>query len=293
MSFWGAVGTVTGSKYLLETDRARILVDCGVFQGLKELRERNWEDPPFSPTTIDAVVLTHAHTDHIGYLPRLVRLGFRGPIYCSRATAMLAEIVLSDSAKLMLEEANWRNEQGLTTHAPAEPLFTDEDVKRTVKLFRPQRPDTEAFGVADGIYARWRTTGHLLGARQILLEIDNAGTHGERRSILFSGDLGRFAQPVLFDPAPPFTCDYLLVESTYGDRRHPEADPRDELAAVILDAQKNDRTVLIPAFAMGRTQDLLYDIRELEDDGKIPVLPVRADSPMGGASVGPTTPSTS
>ena len=284
LSFWGAVGTVTGSKYLLETDRARVLVDCGIFQGLKELREKNWEDPPFSPSTIDAVVLTHAHTDHIGYLPRLVKLGFRGPIFCSRATAMLAEIVLSDSAKLMLEEANWRNEQEITSHAPAEPLFTEEDVKRTVKLFRPQRPDAESFGVVDGIYARWRPTGHLLGARQILLEIDNAGTHGEKRSILFSGDLGRFAQPVLPDPEEPFPCDYLLVESTYGDRRHPETDPRDELAAVILDAKANDRTVLIPAFAMGRTQDLLYDIRELEDDGKIPVLPVRADSPMGAAA---------
>jgi metallo-beta-lactamase family protein len=273
LSFYGAAGTVTGSKYLLETDRARILVDCGMFQGTPEQRERNWEDPPFSPKTIDAVVLTHAHTDHVGYLPRLVALGFRGPIYCTRATAQLAEIVLADSAKLMREEADFRNKKGITRHSPARPLFGEEDVKRTVQLFVPQPGD--AFPVAAGIRARWRPVGHLLGARQVLLEVDGAGR------ILFSGDLGRALQPTLTDPEAPFECDYMLVESTYGDRRHPEADPRDVLAKILTEAHENGSTVLIPAFAMGRTQDLLYDIRQMEDDQQIPILPVRADSPMG------------
>ncbi len=278
LSFWGAAGTVTGSKYLLETDHARILIDCGMFQGTPEQRERNWEDPAFSVKNIDAVVLTHAHSDHVGYLPRLVALGFRGPIYCTRATMQLAEIVLTDSAKLMREETDFRNKTGATRHSPARPLFNEEDVKRTGQLFVPQESDS--FPVAAGIRARWRPTGHLLGARQILLEIDGAGADGSSRTVLFSGDLGRTMQPTLPDPAPPFEADYLLVESTYGDRRHTSEDPLDALARILIDAHANGRTVLIPAFAMGRTQDLLYDIRTLEDEQRVPILPVRADSPM-------------
>jgi metallo-beta-lactamase family protein len=243
-----------------------------MFQGTPEQRERNWEDPPFSVKGIDAVVLTHAHTDHVGYLPRLVALGFRGPIYCTRATAQLAEIVLADSAKLMREESDWRNKQGISRHQPAKPLFTEDDVKRTGSLLVPQPADS--FAVAAGIRARWRPVGHLLGARQVLLEVEGTGR------ILFSGDLGRFGQPTIPDPEPPFECDYLLVESTYGDRRHPEGNPLDRLAEVLIDAHENGRTVLIPAFAMGRTQDLLYDIRSLEDEQRIPILPIRADSPM-------------
>lgn len=276
LSFYGAAGTVTGSKYLLETDRARILVDCGMFQGTPEQRERNWEDPSFSPRTIDAVVLTHAHTDHIGYLPRLVAQGFRGPIYCTRATAQLGEIVLADSAKLMKEEADWRNKQGITRHTPAKPLFNEEDARRTIQLFVPQ-PGNE-FSVAAGIKARWRPVGHLLGARQILLEVEGTGR------ILFSGDLGRHNQPTIPDPEPPFECDYLLVESTYGDRLHPKGDPLEQLAAILTNAHEFGRTVLIPAFAMGRTQDLLFDIRTLEEEQRIPILPVRADSPMAKAA---------
>lgn len=280
LSFWGAVGTVTGSKYLLETGRSRVLIDCGLFQGLKELRDRNWADPPFDPRRLDAVVLTHAHLDHIGYLPRLVANGFKGRIYCTRATASVGAIILEDSARLLEEEAEWRNKKGLTRHDPALPLYTDRDVQRTLELLHPVRPQDEPVEVAPGIRAQFAKVGHLLGARMVRLEVEGGKADGTSLRILFSGDVGRRYQPILPDPEPPLECDCLLVESTYGNRRHPEGDPANELAALVLEAHARNAPVLIPAFAVGRTQDLLYHLRALEDAARIPALPVRVDSPM-------------
>lgn len=280
LTFWGGVGTVTGSKYLIETKQSKVLIDCGLFQGLKELRDRNWQTPPFDPASIDAVVLTHAHTDHVGYLPALVKNGFKGEVYCTRATAELARIILEDSAELQEEEADWRNKKGLTEHHPALPLYDRNDVRRTIKLFRPQKPGPEGFSVTGDIRVQWWPAGHMLGARSLRVEVSGAGAHGETRSILFSGDVGRWNQPVLPDPVTPPPADYVLVESTYGDRRHEDEDPRLALAEVIRDAHERGAPVLIPAFSVGRTQDILYHIRELEDAGEIPIVPVRADSPM-------------
>jgi metallo-beta-lactamase family protein len=284
LSFWGGVGTVTGSKYLIETEHASVLVDCGLFQGHRELRERNWEDPPFSPSALDAVLITHAHVDHTAYLPRLVRLGFRGPVYCSRGTADLLKILLPDSARLQEEEAEYRNRKGLTRHQPALPLYTEEDARAALELLRPQPNAGEAREVAPGVRAGFRVAGHILGSSLVLVEVEGAGADGAGRRVLFSGDLGHYDQPIIRDPEPPPTCDYMLVESTYGDRLHAPEDPKDELARIINETSGRGGTLLIPAFAIGRTQEIVYLIRELEDEGRVPVLPVRVDSPMAAAA---------
>src|SRR5215216_787133 len=256
ISFWGGVGTVTGSKYLVESGGSRVLVDCGLFQGLRELRERNWEDPPFDPRHIDAVVITHAHVDHTAYLPRLVRLGFKGPVFCSRGTADLLKLLLPDSARLQEEEAEYRNRKGLTRHEPALPLYTEGDARAALKLIRTCPNTGEA----------------------------TEGAQGKGRRVLFSGDLGHYDQPIIRDPVAPPRCDYMLVESTYGDRLHDPEDPKVALARVVNEAAGRGGPLLIPAFAVGRTQELLYHLRELEDEGRIPVLPVRVDSPMAAAA---------
>jgi metallo-beta-lactamase family protein len=284
LSFWGGVGTVTGSKYLIETEHASVLVDCGLFQGHRELRERNWEDPPFSPSALDAVLITHAHVDHTAYLPRLVRLGFRGPVYCSRGTADLLKILLPDSARLQEEEAEYRNRKGLTRHQPALPLYTEEDARAALELLRPQPNAGEAREVAPGVRAGFRVAGHILGSSLVLVEVEGAGDDRAGRKVLFSGDLGHYDQPIIRDPEPPPTCDYMLVESTYGDRLHAPEDPKDELARIINETSGRGGTLLIPAFAIGRTQEIVYLIRELEDEGRVPVLPVRVDSPMAAAA---------
>jgi metallo-beta-lactamase family protein len=284
LSFWGGVGTVTGSKYLIETGAASVLVDCGLFQGLKELRERNWEDPPFSPSALDAVLITHAHVDHTAYLPRLVRLGFNGPVYCSRGTADLLKILLPDSARIQEEDAEYRNRKGLTSHQPALPLYTEEDARAALELLRPQTNTGEAREVAQGVRAGFRVAGHILGSSLVLVEIDGAGADKTGRKVLFSGDLGHYDQPIIRDPEPPPACDYMLVESTYGDRLHAPEDPKDELARVVNETAGRGGTLLVPAFAVGRTQEIVYLIRELEDEGRIPVLPVRVDSPMAAAA---------
>ena len=261
-----------------------MLVDCGLFQGLKELRERNWLEPPFRPGSINAVLITHAHIDHTGYLPRLVQQGFRGPVYCSRGTADLLKILLPDSGRLQEEDADYRNRHKLTKHTPALPLYTEKDAFAALQLLEPVPNTGEAIEVAPGIRAGFRIAGHILGSSLVLLELDHALADGQGRRILFSGDLGHYDQPIIHDPVPPPACDYLLVESTYGDRLHDPEDPKVALARIINDAAERDAPVLIPAFAVGRTQEILYLIRELEDEKTIPVLPVTVDSPMAAAA---------
>jgi metallo-beta-lactamase family protein len=284
ISFWGGVGTVTGSKYLVEADRGRVLVDCGMFQGLKELRERNWQPPPFDPQSLDAVLITHAHIDHTGYLPRLVAQGFSNPVYCSRGTSDLLKILLPDAGRIQEEDAEYRNRHNLTKHQPALPLYTEEDAYQALKLIEPLPNDGSAVDVAAGIRAGFRIAGHILGSSLVLVEVEGAGDDGAGRRILFSGDLGHYDQPIIHDPARPPACDYLLVESTYGDRLHDTEKPADALARIINDAAERRAPVLIPAFAIGRTQELIYLIRELEEDKRIPILPVRVDSPMAAAA---------
>jgi len=284
LSFWGGVGTVTGSKYLIETEGARVLVDCGMFQGLKELRERNWQEPPFDPRSVNAILITHAHIDHTGYLPRLVRQGFTGPVYCSRGTADLLKILLPDSGRLQEEDADFRNRHNLTKHKPALPLYTEKDAFASLELLEPVANTGEPIQVAPGIRAGFRIAGHILGSSLVLLELDQAGADGRGRRVLFSGDLGHYDQPIIRDPVAPPACDYLLVESTYGDRLHDPEDPKIALARIIKDAAERNAPVLIPAFAVGRTQEIVYLIRELEDEKAVPVLPVSVDSPMAAAT---------
>lgn len=278
ISFYGGVGSVTGSKYLLESGGKKILVDCGLFQGLRELRERNWQPLPFNPKALDAIVITHAHIDHTGYLPRVVRLGFDGPVFTSRATNDLLKILLPDSARLQEEEAAYRNRKGLTSHKPALPLYEEEDAEAALKLIRPVPNDGEPVEVCRGFSAAFNVAGHILGASLVLIEM-GADPEAPLR-FLFSGDLGHYDQPILRDPAPPPDCDYLMVESTYGNRLHSDEDTGEQLAEIIRSAASRKAQVLIPAFAVGRTQEILYLLRELEDENRIPVLPVTVDSPM-------------
>jgi len=284
LSFWGGVGTVTGSKYLIETGQARVLVDCGMFQGLKELRERNWQAPPFDPRAIDSILITHAHIDHTGYLPRVVSQGFHGRIYCSRGTADLLKILLPDAGRLQEEDADYRNRHKLTKHTPALPLYTEADAKRTLQLIEPVDNIGNVIRVAKGVEAAFHIAGHILGSSLVLVSVEGAGDDQSGRTILFSGDLGHYDQPIIKDPVSPPLCDYLLCESTYGDRLHDRKDPKDELARIINDAVSRNAPVLIPAFAVGRTQELIYLIRELEEEKRIPIIPVVVDSPMAAAA---------
>ena len=284
ISFWGGVGTVTGSKFLIQTDGARVLVDCGMFQGLKELRERNWQAPPFDPKSIDAVLITHAHIDHTGYLPRLVAQGFSGPIYCSRGTLDLLKILLPDAGRLQEEDADYRNRHNLTKHTPALPLYTEADADRTLLLLQAVDNTGKPFDVVKGVTAEFRIAGHILGSSLVLVNVAGAGEDFAGRRILFSGDLGHYDQPIIKDPVSPPACDYLLCESTYGDRLHDAHQPKAELARIINDAARRNAPVLIPAFAVGRTQEIIYLIRELEEEKLIPILPVTVDSPMAAAA---------
>lgn len=284
LSFWGAAGTVTGSKYLIESDRASVLIDCGLFQGVKLLRERNWQEPPFRAASLNAVIITHAHIDHTGYLPRLVRHGFRGPVYCSRGTADLMKILLPDSARLQEEEADYRNRHGVTKHNPALPLYTEEDANAALKLLQVVPNDGAVAPIVKGVTAEFRIAGHILGSSQVLVHVKGAGADDESRSVLFSGDLGKYDQPIIRDPVAPPACDYLLIESTYGDRLHDPEEPKVALERIIRKAAATNSVVLIPAFAVGRAQEIIYLIRELEDEKRIPVIPVCVDSPMAAAA---------
>ena len=273
LTFLGAAGgTVTGSKHLLEHGATRLLLDCGLFQGLKELRARNWAPPPLDPEALDAVLLSHAHVDHSGYLPRLVKDGFDGPVYCTEGTAALLEIMLPDAAHLQEEEAAFANRHRTSPHDPALPLFTAQDAERVLRQVRRVRFNT-AFAPVPGVEARFTPAGHILGAAVVHCAL------GGRR-VVFSGDLGRYGVPIMVDPAPVADADVLLVESTYGDRVHGETDPAAELARSVRRAVARRGWLLIPAFAVGRAQQVLYDLRRLEEAGEIPSRPVYLDSPM-------------
>ncbi|MFZ1699983.1 MAG: MBL fold metallo-hydrolase [Pyrinomonadaceae bacterium] len=278
ISFYGGVGTVTGSKYLLEHNGKRVLVDCGLFQGHRELRERNWQDPPFAAHEIDAVIITHAHIDHTGYLPRLVKLGFTGPVFTSKATADLLKILLPDSGRLQEEEAEYRNRHNLTRHSPALPLYDEDDAKAALDLIQTFSNDGQAHSIADGFRASFLVAGHIMGASLVFVEMLRSGDDPIR--FLFSGDLGHYDQPIVKDPALPPACDYLMCESTYGNRLHGEVDSATQMARIINEAAERNGPILIPAFAVGRTQEVIYLIRELEEAKRIPVLPVMVDSPM-------------
>lgn len=270
ITFAGGAGGVTGSKYLVDAG-ARVLLDCGLFQGLKELRLRNWAAPPFNPQSLDAVLLSHAHLDHSGALPLIVKQGFRGRIYCSAATRQLAELLLMDSAWLQEEDAARANRYGYSKHHPALPLYDREDVGRTMELFRTAAFDRD-FDVARNMTARFRRTGHILGAASVDLRIRDS-------HLVFSGDLGRWNRPILHDPELVPEADVLLVESTYGDRRHAK-DPEKQLEHVITETAHRGGTVVIPSFAVGRAQELIWTIRKLEDEGRLPLIAVYLDSPM-------------
>ncbi len=272
--FLGAAGTVTGSKHLVTFGERRVLLDCGLFQGLKELRARNWAAPPIPPGELDAIVLSHAHIDHTGALPLFVRRGFHGPVYCTSATADLARVLLPDSAHLQEEEAERANRRGYSKHKPALPLYTVEDAEAALKLLRTKRFGDE-FQVADGIRATYRRAGHILGSASIDLRLGDAGA----RRLAFSGYIGRWNRPILRDPEPIEDADVLLLESTYGDRLHPP-DPAKELADVVNGAVKRGGALLVPAFAVGRAQELLWMLRHLEEERRIPQLPIFLDSPM-------------
>ena len=276
LTFLGAAGTVTGSRFLVEGGGGRVLVDAGLFQGLAELRKRNWEEPDFDPASLAAVVLTHAHLDHCGYLPKLVRDGFTGRIVTTGDTAELAAIVLRDSAHLQEEDAAYANTHGFSKHRPALPLYDAGDVERTLRLLQPIGYD-EPTRLAPGLAATLRPAGHILGSATAVVAVD-----GSR--VLFSGDLGRPHHPLLLPPADPPAVDTVVVESTYGDRTHPPPDD-DVLAGAVRRTVKRGGSVLIPAFAVDRTELVLLELDRLRRAGRIPEVPVYVDSPMALAAL--------
>lgn len=276
LTFLGATGTVTGSRFLLEVDGNRLLIDCGLFQGLKKNRLRNWEPFPISPAEIDRVFLTHAHIDHSGYLPRLSNQGFKGKIHCTHATYDLCEILLRDSGHLQEEDANWANKRGFSKHRPALPLYTVEDAEKALSHFEPYHYGEDIF-LSESLRVKFKDAGHILGSSFVDVK---SMQEGSPKRIVFSGDLGRPSRPILRDPVQPFEVDYLILESTYGNRLHHNETPERDLAAVVNASVDRGGVLVIPSFAVGRTQQLLYTLRELEEDKEIPSLPVYVDSPM-------------
>lgn len=273
LSFLGAAGTVTGSKYLLESDGHRLLVDCGLFQGFKTLRLKNWGRLPVEPRSIAAVVLTHAHLDHSGYLPLLVKQGFRGPIYCTESTRQLCEILLPDSGHLQENDADFANRHRYSKHRPALPLYTQEDAERSLHYLKSVAFD-EPLKLPGGGTALWRRAGHILGAASVQIDWASITT-------VFSGDLGRFDDPMMVDPTLFARADYVVVESTYGNRQHDRANPEDALAEIINRTIHRGGTVIVPAFAVGRAQSMLFHLQNLRTAGRLPeTLPIFLDSPM-------------
>jgi metallo-beta-lactamase family protein len=278
LAFLGAARTVTGSKYLLEHGGRRVLIDCGLFQGLKELRLRNWEPFPVPPHTIDAVVLTHAHLDHVGYLPRLCAMGFQGRVFCTAGTADLCGLVLPDSGRIQEEDARFANTHHFAKHEQALPLYGEAEARRALKQLQPVTYETP-MEVAPGMTIAFSPAGHLLGSAYILARLSDGKT------ILFGGDLGRYGRPVLRDPADAVAADLVLVESTYGDRDHDPDDNGEALAEIVRDTVRRGGKLIIPAFAIGRVGEVLYWIRRLETENRIPALPVYVDSPMANEAL--------
>lgn len=272
LQFLGATGTVTGSRYLVESGSARVLVDCGLFQGYKVLRERNWRPFPVPAASIDAVVLTHAHLDHSGYLPRLVREGFRGPVFCTPATRDLCGLLLPDSGRLLEEDARFAALKGYSRHARPEPLYDEDAARAALRHLRPIESG-QPFELPGRMSASFITAGHILGAAQVTLTVAGRRLH-------FTGDLGRPVDALLPPPAPLPPCDVLVCESTYGDRSHPHVDAEAELAAVIRRVAARGGVAIVPAFAVGRAQELLLHLARLRQAGAIPRLPVYLNSPM-------------
>jgi metallo-beta-lactamase family protein len=276
LQFLGAAGTVTGSKYLLEAGGERLMIDCGLFQGEKELRLRNWNPLPVPPASVNWVVLTHAHLDHTGYLPRLVKDGFRGEIWGTPATVELARLVLPDSGHLQEEDADYANFKGYSKHKPALPLYTYEEAVKTLESLRAI-DESKPLELSPHFSLKFYRAGHILGARSIEVTVRE---NGSSRKVLFSGDLGRYEQLIIREPGDPDGADYLLVESTYGDRLHPTDDYRERLKNIVESTAERGGSVLIPSFAIGRTQELLYVFREMMAQGKLHSVPVHVDSPM-------------
>lgn len=272
IQFLGGVQTVTGSKYLIQTNQINILIDCGLFQGYKELRLRNWASLPVNPKKIDYVLLTHAHIDHSGYIPLLVKNGFRGKILCTAATKDLCSILLPDSGHLHEEDAFYANRKGYSKHHPALPLYTQKEAEDSLKYFHVVAFE-ERIHIAKNLFATFYYGGHILGASFIRLE-------DEHTSLLFSGDLGRQNDPLMFPPKEPPYSDFFVIESTYGNRIHDKTDPLLQLKAIINRTIKRGGSIIIPSFAVGRTQSLLYYLHELKSKKEIPDIPVFVDSPM-------------
>ena len=276
LQFLGAAGGVTGSKYLFSYGDDQVLIDCGLFQGLKELRQRNWASVPIDLARLRAVILTHAHIDHSGYLPRLVSKGYKGPVFATPGTCDLLGVMLPDAAHLQEEEARYARQKGYSKHSPALPLYTVEDAEQSLTLLRSLRVG-QSVEVIKGVSLDFGRVGHILGAGSARLSFE---LNGQKKTLLDSGDLGRYDRPILKDPEPARNADWLLLESTYGNRTHAK-DAEIELRNLIKETVAQRGCLLIPAFAVGRTQDLIYTIRKMEDEGEIPAIPVHVDSPMG------------
>ncbi|GGX18636.1 MBL fold metallo-hydrolase RNA specificity domain-containing protein [Aquimarina muelleri] len=271
--FLGAAGTVTGSKFYIETPQKNILIDCGMFQGVKELRELNWKDLPIDASAIDSILLTHGHLDHTGYLPRLVKQGFVGDIIATAPTLAITEIILKDSAKIHEEEAERANKEGYSKHHPALPFYTKKDVEKTLQYFKSQDKDSWVSLTKD-IQFRFRYNGHIIGATFIELNV-----YG--KILVFSGDIGRVKDVLLYPPQKPDWADFLFIESTYGNKLHPEEDVEEKLITLIKETLYNKGTLIIPSFAVERLQTLMYILWKLYQKNKIPNVPVYVDSPMG------------
>lgn len=282
LTFHGAARTVTGSRHLLEAGGLRILIDCGLFQGLKKLRRMNWDDPGFEPGFLDHVVLTHAHIDHTGYVPRLMQYGFKGPLHCTPATAELLELMLMDAAHIQEEDAAWANKKGFSKHSPAEPLYTSVDALQSLKLLTPS-PCDKWVVLSPEVRFRLVNSGHILGAAFVEFRVKDAGADlvnpGER-TLVFSGDLGRYDVPLHTDPDPLPPCDILVTESTYGDRRHETESVLDQIKTEFDQTMHKRGVVLVPSFAVGRTQLVALILRRLMMEGELQEVPIHIDSPM-------------